>query len=268
LLPGQKPNPRCLGGFVTRTGNQPAMCWAGYTRTGGPFHSSSTLPQNVAPIMYLSSDRIITWSLPRFCSFSSSFTSRGQICDRTNIRWVSVKLRHILPQNRWLTIATQRLSVWSDIWQWEVKEQLKLYNLRTDHVMIPSELKYLIWAKNVNLKYRVFGGKTCPFPMVRVFRVVTPVATVRVRVEPYLEPARQFRPVANTTTNSRVEFKCSFTSIIESRVMRTLAVWESLSLFWRPGLSMINTASVLCIMKVNVRTFKISWSTYLLNYLH
>jgi hypothetical protein len=65
--------------------------------------------------------------------------------------------------------------------------------------MIRSELKYLIGAKNVNLKCRVFGGKTGPFPMVRVFRVVRPVAMVRFRVEPYPELAREFGPVANTT---------------------------------------------------------------------
>ena len=35
--------------------------------------------------------------------------------------------------------------------------------------------------------------------MVRVFRVVRPIATVRFRVEPYPEPAREFEPVANTT---------------------------------------------------------------------
>jgi len=34
--------------------------------------------------------------------------------------------------------------------------------------------------------------------MVWVFRVVRPVATVRVRVEPDLEPTRHFGPVANT----------------------------------------------------------------------
>jgi len=50
----------------------------------------------------------------------------------------------------------------------------------------------------VNLKCRVFGGKTAPFPTVRVFRVVRPVATVRVRVEPNPELTRQFGPVANT----------------------------------------------------------------------
>jgi hypothetical protein len=76
---------------------------------------------------------------------------------------------------------------------------LKLDNLRTDHVMIRSELKYLIGANIVDLKCRVFGGKTAPFPTVRVFRVVRPVATVRCRVEPNPEPTREFGPVSNTS---------------------------------------------------------------------
>ena len=40
------------------------------------------------------------------------------------------------------------------------------------------------------LKCRVFGDKTGPFPMGRVFRVVRSVATVRFRVEPEPEPPR------------------------------------------------------------------------------
>jgi hypothetical protein len=64
--------------------------------------------------------------------------------------------------------------------------------------MIQSELKYLIGAKIVNLKSRVFGGKSGPFPTVRVFRVVRPFATVRFRVEPYPEPTREIGPVAIT----------------------------------------------------------------------
>jgi len=43
-----------------------------------------------------------------------------------------------------------------------------------------------------------FAGKTVPIPTVRVFRVVKPVATVRVRVEPDPEPTREFGTVANT----------------------------------------------------------------------
>jgi hypothetical protein len=80
----------------------------------------------------------------------------------------------------------------------EVKEGLKLDNLCTDHVMIRSELKYLIGAKMVDLKCRVFGGKTAPFPTVRVFRVERPIATVRFLVEPKPEPTREFGTVPNT----------------------------------------------------------------------
>jgi len=49
--------------------------------------------------------------------------------------------------------------------------------------------------------------------------------------------------------------------------MRTLAFWQSMNSFQRPGVSVINTASILCHMKVSFRTFKISWNTYFLNYL-
>jgi hypothetical protein len=84
----------------------------------------------------------------------------------------------------------------------DVKEGLKLDNLRTDHVMIRSELKYLIGAKIVHLKCRVFGDITAPFLTVQVFRVVRPVATVRFWVEPNPEPPREFGPVANTKQNA------------------------------------------------------------------
>jgi len=81
-----------------------------------------------------------------------------------------------------------------------VKEWVQLHNLRTDHVMIESELKYIIEGKVVMLKWRVFGGKPGPFQMGPVFRVVKAIATVRTRVEPEPEPTREFGPVA--TTNS------------------------------------------------------------------
>ena len=58
--------------------------------------------------------------------------------------------------------------------------------------MIRSELKYLIGGKVVMLKCQVFGGKTGPFPVGRVFRVLRPVATVRFRVEPEPEPTWEF----------------------------------------------------------------------------
>jgi hypothetical protein len=80
-----------------------------------------------------------------------------------------------------------------------VKERVELHNLRTDHVMIRSELKYLIGGKVVTLKCRVFDGKTGPIAVGEVFCVVRPVATVQIRVQPDLEPTLEFGPVANTS---------------------------------------------------------------------
>ena len=39
-LPGQKPEPLCLGGFVTRTEPEPCVFWPGRNRTVGPFCGS------------------------------------------------------------------------------------------------------------------------------------------------------------------------------------------------------------------------------------
>jgi hypothetical protein len=79
-----------------------------------------------------------------------------------------------------------------------VKEQVELHNLRTDHVIIRSELKYLIGGKVVMLKCRVLGSETGPFPVGRVFRVVRPIAAVQFQVEPEPELTRRFGPIAHT----------------------------------------------------------------------
>jgi hypothetical protein len=48
------------------------------------------------------------------------------------------------------SIATQQILVGSQICEREMKERLKLHNLRIEHVVIRSELKYLIEARNVD----------------------------------------------------------------------------------------------------------------------
>jgi hypothetical protein len=55
----------------------------------------TTLP----PINYMSSDCIMIWSVCRLCSSSSCFTSRSQICDPTNICWVTIDNPPISPKN-------------------------------------------------------------------------------------------------------------------------------------------------------------------------
>jgi len=78
------------------------------------------------------------------------------------------------------------------------EEGLKPHKLCIDRVIIWSELKYLLRAEMIRLKYRVYACKTGPIPMVRVFHVVKPVARVRVWVEPDLQSAHEFGTIANT----------------------------------------------------------------------
>ena len=66
----------------------------------------------------------------------------------------------------------------------EVKEGLKLDNLRTDHVMIRSELKYLIGAKHLGLQRPGFEVETGPNASGPGFSCGKTVATVRFRFQP------------------------------------------------------------------------------------
>ena len=65
-----------------------------------------------------------------------------------------------------------------------MKELLELHNLRTDHIMIRSELQYLIGGQVVMLKCRVVCGN--------------PLQRFGSGLEPDPEPIREFGPVANT----------------------------------------------------------------------
>jgi hypothetical protein len=76
----------------------------GRVGTGPRFHI--TVPATFAPIKYLGSDRMMTWSICRLCNFSPSFTSRCQICDWTNICWIAVKEGDISAEKCGFSIAT------------------------------------------------------------------------------------------------------------------------------------------------------------------
>jgi hypothetical protein len=71
-----------------------------------------------------------------------------------------------------LSIATQKILVVSHICKPEVKERLKLHNLRIDHVTIRSELKYLIGGQNLGLQRPGFEAKPSPNAAVRGVHVV------------------------------------------------------------------------------------------------
>jgi len=138
---GPEPN-RCNGFYHTKT----------RTFAIGPVLPPKTRHFNIttlAPIKYLSSDHIMTWSVRRLCSFRRSFTSRFHICDLTNIGGGAIENpRFSCPIWRYFT-ATSRILVGSHIRNQEVKARPELHNLHTDHVMIWSELKYLIGGKGV-----------------------------------------------------------------------------------------------------------------------
>ena len=108
------------------------------------------------------------------------------------------KKGQILSEIGRFSIVTQPILFRSHRWDREVNERLELHNLCTDHVMMRSLLKYLIGGNGVMLKCRVFGGKTGPFPMGPVIRVVRSVAMVQIRVELEPEPTWEFGPVAYT----------------------------------------------------------------------
>jgi len=177
-----------LGCYPENRGTQRVR---GRVGTGPQFHI--TVPATLPPIRYLSSDRIVTGSVRKSCIFSPSFTSRCQICDWANIRWIAVKYSDISAEKCGFSIATQRILVGSPIWEREEKEGLTLHNLRTNHVTIRSELRYLIGAKIVDLKCRVFGGH--------------PLERSGSGLEPDPEPDREFGPVANT--NGMWSWGCS-----------------------------------------------------------
>jgi len=103
--------------------------------------------KTLAPMKYLSSDRIVTWSLCRLCRSRRSVTSRFQICYSTNIHsvaienwWIPLEIGHNLTPTQWISLGSQ-------IWKWEAKALRVLYNQHTDHVIIRLELKYIIAAK-------------------------------------------------------------------------------------------------------------------------
>jgi hypothetical protein len=101
----------------------------------------------LAPIQYLSSDRIMTWSVRRLSSSSCTFTCRCQICDTTNTRCDAIEhLRISLYICPYFT-AIQQISARSQIEKREMKERIELHNLHTDHITIQSEIWYLIGTK-------------------------------------------------------------------------------------------------------------------------
>jgi len=101
----------------------------------------------LAPIKYLSSDGIVTWSVRRLYIITRTISSYIQNWDGTKILCVAIKNPGISHLTCHHFTATQRMLVASQFWIQKVNELPKLYNLHTDLVMIWSEPKYLMSAK-------------------------------------------------------------------------------------------------------------------------
>jgi hypothetical protein len=74
--------------------------------------------------------------------------------------------------------------VGSQIRKRELKERLKLHNLRIHHVMVQSELKYFIGAKHLGLQRPGFEVETGPNGNGPGFSCGKTVATVQFRFQP------------------------------------------------------------------------------------
>jgi len=161
------------GWVWNRTGRSGLSCYLenrgtqriwGRGRTGPQYNFM--VPTTVAPIKYLNSYRIATWSIREICRFMPCFNSHCQICHRINIRWVASKLSPISLHNDRVSIATQQLLIRLQIGEWEMKEGIKLHISRMDYVVIRWELQYSIEARNVDISGAGFVWK--PVAMVRL----------------------------------------------------------------------------------------------------
>ena len=141
-------------------------CLAGFELICG---SNLLVPTTVATIKYLSSDHIMIWSVRILCSSQLAFTTSLQICDPFNIHWVALKYGLCWGEIWGFSVATAWEVRGSQICNREVKEQLELNNLRTAHVAIRSDLKFLIADKVMVLKCQVLCGSTGQIATVRVY---------------------------------------------------------------------------------------------------
>jgi len=119
------------------------------------FGNGPVLPPNtrhftftiLAPIQYLSSDRIMTWSMCILCSISGVSCSLCQICNQANIHCVAMNNQQISHTLWFYFTVIQRILVRLQIWNRQEETRLKLHNLRIGHALIQAELGYWFVAK-------------------------------------------------------------------------------------------------------------------------
>jgi len=130
----------------------------------------------------------IIWSIHRFNSVSCSSIFHIVICNWTNIVWITLKWHILVSEIGTILLPPLWLLVQLHISQSEIKEWQTLHNLHIDKVVIQLELRYLIVAEIINIKYCVFIGKTGPTPIIRIFQSMRVVESHLVWVGQEPEP--------------------------------------------------------------------------------
>jgi hypothetical protein len=171
----------------------------GRVGTGPRFHF--TVTSTLAPIKYLSSDHIATWSIRDLCRLMPYFISLSQMDDWINIRGAAVKFSRKSRQNDRVFIATPWQLVRLQIAAQEIKEGIKLHISHIDYVTILSEHKYLIGVGKVDF----CGWGLCGNPLQRSGS----------RSEPDPNPNQAFGPIANSS--HKMAAPNSFSEIAQKR---------------------------------------------------
>jgi len=115
--------------------------------------------RTLASTKYLSSDRITIWYLRKRCSFGCSLTSYSLFCDPINICWVTAKDAQVTP----LFHSNSTNIDWISKWRIGGERACKTASFTIYHIVIWSELKYVIGAKVLSSgKWGSAVCRTCP----------------------------------------------------------------------------------------------------------
>jgi hypothetical protein len=162
-------------------------------------------------------------------------------------RGISREKWHYFTAIPWILVQLQT-------WEWEVKERLIMHNLRTDHVTIGCELRYLMGAKLAGIVIWKQGpGSTWPEnPRLMSGRENNPTEIKGAGFRPGLEPY-QIKPLATNRTASGIPPPVAYT--IDHRRLYTKNRWRSVDTLlthcWCTFLAVVTTALNILPIKTN-----------------
>jgi hypothetical protein len=205
VLPGS-PESHCVGPVYTeiwppRVGTEPnAVVWVGNchaTLTGWPVlgcYQDRTSTLRVLAMVNLGFDSflpfqplwlwfsitvlIVSWHDQYVHCAVSSALANPTIMLATRSMFITSLVNNTIFSVNFACFATEQILVESQIWPQEVEECVKMRNRYIDHILIWSDLRYLIGNQYLNLKCQVSGHKTGPCQRVQVVCLKSPVAMV------------------------------------------------------------------------------------------